>query len=45
MKSYSVSPAAFAEQMKALTDSGFQTILPDQLYDYLVYDGNFLPNP
>ena len=28
MKSYSVTPAAFAEQMKALHDSGFQTILP-----------------
>src|SRR6186997_824439 len=28
MKSYSVSPAAFAEQMKALSDSGYQTILP-----------------
>jgi peptidoglycan/xylan/chitin deacetylase (PgdA/CDA1 family) len=39
MKSYSVTPAAFAEQMKALSDSGFQTILPDQLYEYLVHDG------
>src|SRR6187431_190747 len=38
MKSYSVTPAAFASQMKALSDSGFQTILPDQLYDYLVHD-------
>lgn len=38
MKSYSVTPAAFAEQMKALSDSGYQTILPDQLYNYLVYD-------
>ena len=39
MKSYSVSPEAFAAQMKALHDSGYQTILPDQLYEYLVYDG------
>jgi peptidoglycan/xylan/chitin deacetylase (PgdA/CDA1 family) len=39
MKSYSVTPAAFAEQMKTLSDSGFQTVLPDQLYDYLVHDG------
>ncbi len=39
MKSYSVTPTAFAEQMKALHDSDYQTILPDQLYDYLLYDG------
>ena len=39
MKSYSVSPEGFASQMKALHDSGFQTILPDQLYEYLVHDG------
>lgn len=45
MKSYSVTPAAFAEQMKALSDSGFQTILPGQLYEYLVYDGALPPKP
>ncbi len=39
MKSYSVSPESFAEQMKALYDSGYQTILPAQLYDYLVFGG------
>lgn len=39
---YQVSPEAFAEQMKALHDSGFNSILPDQLYDYLVY-GKLLP--
>ncbi|MEP6617597.1 MAG: polysaccharide deacetylase family protein [Ginsengibacter sp.] len=32
---YDVTPAAFAEQMQALADSGYQTILPDQLYEYL----------
>ncbi|RYF88891.1 MAG: polysaccharide deacetylase family protein, partial [Chitinophagaceae bacterium] len=42
MKSYSVTPANFAAQMKALHDSGYQTILPAQLYDYLVY-GSALP--
>ena len=42
MKSYSVTPAGFAEQMKALNDSGYKTILPDQLYNYLVY-GEALP--
>ena len=39
MKSYSVTPTAFAAQMKALSDSGYSTILPDQLYEYLVHDG------
>jgi peptidoglycan/xylan/chitin deacetylase (PgdA/CDA1 family) len=42
MKSYSVTPAQFAEQMKALNDSGYKTILPDQLYEYLVH-GTALP--
>ena len=45
MKSYSVSPEAFAAQMKALYDSGYQTILPDQLYNYLVYDGALPAKP
>ena len=36
MKSYSVSPSSFAAQMKALSDSGYSAVLPDQLYDYLV---------
>lgn len=39
MKSYSVSPAQFAQQMKALKDSGYETILPNQLYNYLVHGG------
>ena len=38
MKTYSVPPASFAGQMKALYDSGYQTILPDQLYEYLVHN-------
>lgn len=45
MKSYSVTPAAFADQMKTLHDSGYQTILPDQLYEYLVHNGNLPPKP
>ncbi|MEO6721772.1 MAG: polysaccharide deacetylase family protein [Ferruginibacter sp.] len=45
MKSYSVTPAAFAEQMKALYDSGYQTILPADLYEYLVYDGKLPAKP
>ncbi|HXR82796.1 MAG TPA: polysaccharide deacetylase family protein [Hanamia sp.] len=45
MKSYSVSPSQFAEQMKALKDSGYQTILPDQLYNYLVHGGTLPAKP
>jgi len=37
MKSYSVTPAAFAEQMKTLHDSGYTTILPNQLYEHLLH--------
>ena len=36
-RNYIVPPARFAEQMKMLADSGYHAILPDQLYDYLVY--------
>jgi peptidoglycan/xylan/chitin deacetylase (PgdA/CDA1 family) len=42
MKSYSVTPANFAAQMKMLADSGYHTVLPDQLYSYLAY-GTPLP--
>jgi peptidoglycan/xylan/chitin deacetylase (PgdA/CDA1 family) len=45
MKSYSVAPTQFAEQMKALKDSGYETILPDQLYEYLVYGDKLPPRP
>lgn len=41
-KDYIVPVAEFKSQMKMLADSGYQTILPDQLYDYLVY-GKKLP--
>lgn len=41
-KSYSVTPAQFAEQMKVLHDSGYQTVLPEQLYNYLAF-GDPLP--
>jgi peptidoglycan/xylan/chitin deacetylase (PgdA/CDA1 family) len=36
-KDYIVPPAKFAEQMKLLADSGFTTILPNQLMEYLKY--------
>ena len=45
LKVYSVSPAQFAEQMKALKDSGYETILPAQLYEYLVHDGTLPAKP
>lgn len=41
-KDYIVPVAEFKSQMKMLADSGYQTILPDQLYDYLVF-GKKLP--
>lgn len=45
LKSYSVSPSQFAELMEALKDSGYETILPNQLYDYLVHDGPLPAKP
>ena len=45
MKSYSVSPSSFASQMKALSDRGFSSILPDQLYDYLVNNAELPSKP
>lgn len=41
-RAYIVPSNIFREQMKALADSGYQSILPDQLYDYLLY-GTPLP--
>lgn len=45
VKVYTVKPPAFAEQMKALADAGYQTILPEQLYNYLVFDGPLPAKP
>lgn len=45
MKIYSVTPAHFAQQMKALHNNGYHTILPDQLYQYLVNDRKLPPKP
>lgn len=39
---YRVSPATFTSHMKILADSGYHSISPDQLYDYLV-DNKSLP--
>lgn len=45
MRVYSVTPEAFAEQMKALSDNGFHTILPDQLKDYLLNNAKLPSKP
>lgn len=45
MKVYSVTPEAFAEQMKTLSDNGYHSILPNQLYDYLVYNAKLPSKP
>ncbi|GAA4313070.1 hypothetical protein GCM10023149_08670 [Mucilaginibacter gynuensis] len=42
-KDYIVPIANFKEHIKMLADSGYHTILPDQLYDYLAY-GTALPS-
>lgn len=41
-RDYIVPPANFESQIKMLHDSGYTTILPDQLYDYLAY-GKSIP--
>ena len=42
---YEVTPTAFAAHMKALADSGYKTILPDDLYEYLVHGASLPPKP
>ena len=42
-KDYIVPIASFKEKIKMLSDSGYHTILPDQLYDYLT-TGAALPS-
>lgn len=37
MRTYSVAPETFANQMKTLHDSGYQSILPDQVFDHMVH--------
>ncbi len=46
MKSeYEVSPSAFESDIKILADSGYHSVSPDQLYDYLVYNKALPPKP
>jgi peptidoglycan/xylan/chitin deacetylase (PgdA/CDA1 family) len=42
---YRVSAATFASHMKALSDSGYHSISPAQLYDYLVYNRTLPEKP
>src|ERR1700756_432429 len=42
-RDYIIPPAAFKAHLKMLADSGYHTILPDQLYDYLT-KGTPLPS-
>jgi peptidoglycan/xylan/chitin deacetylase (PgdA/CDA1 family) len=44
-KNYIVPVSRFAEEMTMLADNGYHTILPDQLYDYLVYGKTLPSNP
>jgi peptidoglycan/xylan/chitin deacetylase (PgdA/CDA1 family) len=44
-KDYIVPLAAFHEQMKMLSDSGYHSISPDQLYDYLTTGAALPPKP
>jgi len=44
-KTYTVTPAAFANQMQALSKEGYHTISPDQLYNYEVNNKPLPPKP
>lgn len=46
MKSdYEISPATFTSHMKILADSGYHSVSPAQLYDYLVYNKTLPDKP
>lgn len=42
---YTVSPATFEAHMKILADSGYHSIQPAELYDYLVYNKTLPEKP
>ena len=44
-KDYIVPTAEFKSQMKMLADSGYNTILPDQLYNYLAFGAKLPKKP
>src|SRR5947209_5089166 len=45
LNDYTVSFSNFRDQMKALHDSGYHTVLPDQLYAYLTTGAPLPANP
>ncbi|MBP6610505.1 MAG: polysaccharide deacetylase family protein [Paludibacter sp.] len=42
---YTVSPTSFTNQIKTLSDSGYHSISPDELYDYLVFNKTLPEKP
>ncbi len=42
---YAITPATFSAHVKVLKDSGYHSISPDQLYDYLVYNKSLPEKP
>ena len=42
---YTVSKATFSSHMKVLADSGYHSVSPDRLYDYLVYNKSLPAKP
>jgi peptidoglycan/xylan/chitin deacetylase (PgdA/CDA1 family) len=44
-KDYIIPPETFKAHMKMLADSGYHTILPDELYDYLTKGSPLPPRP
>ena len=42
---YTVTPEVFASHLKVLADSGYNSILPDELYNYLVHNASLPDNP
>jgi peptidoglycan/xylan/chitin deacetylase (PgdA/CDA1 family) len=45
IKTYTIKPAAFTEQIKALSDAGYQTITTNQLREYLLHDAPLPEKP
>jgi peptidoglycan/xylan/chitin deacetylase (PgdA/CDA1 family)/outer membrane murein-binding lipoprotein Lpp len=42
---YSITPATFSAHMKVLADSGYHSVSPAQVYDYLVYNKELPAKP
>jgi len=42
---YAVTPSTFSAHMKIMADSGYHSISPEQLYDYLVYNKDLPAKP